>query len=76
MLLYMWMQDLSLSLLLCALGSHAFVVLDMEGVLDTGLTRLTCIVLTETAYLIWVLCCKCVVGGCESLAGLATNFLF
>lgn len=52
-----------------ALGGHTFTALDEKGDPLHGATRLARIVLTETAYLIWVLRCDRVVGGRESLPG-------
>lgn len=43
-------------------GGHAFSALDEEGELRQGPTRLARIILTETAYLIWVLRCERVIG--------------
>ncbi|EIW54950.1 RnaseH-domain-containing protein [Trametes versicolor FP-101664 SS1] len=46
-----------------ALGGHAVAALTAEGAARPGATRLARIILTETAYLIWVLRCDRVVGG-------------
>ncbi|OJT01591.1 Transposon TX1 uncharacterized 149 kDa protein [Trametes pubescens] len=52
-----------------ALGGHAFTVCNEDGTPRHGATRLARIVLTETAYLIWVLRCDRVVGERASLPG-------
>ncbi|EIW62459.1 uncharacterized protein TRAVEDRAFT_113688 [Trametes versicolor FP-101664 SS1] len=43
-------------------GGHAYTVTDENGDLCPGATRLARIVLTETAYLVWVLRCERVIG--------------
>lgn len=43
-------------------GGHAYSVSDDSGELRSGATRLARIVLTEMAYLIWVLRCERVIG--------------
>lgn len=52
-----------------ALGGHTFTALDEDGEVLHGATRLARVVLTETAYLIWVLRCDRVVGDRKPLAG-------
>ncbi len=48
-----------------ALGAHTFTVIDPNGEQRHGPTRLARLILTETAYLIWVLRCERVVGDRE-----------
>lgn len=45
-----------------ALGGHAFAAFNEKDELLHGATRLARIILTETAYLVWVLRCDRVVG--------------
>lgn len=52
-----------------ALGGHTFSVVGPDGEHKHGPTRLARLVLSETAYLIWVLRCERVVGNRAPLAG-------
>ncbi|EIW60549.1 uncharacterized protein TRAVEDRAFT_86439, partial [Trametes versicolor FP-101664 SS1] len=52
-----------------ALGAHTYSVLNADGELLHGATRLARLVLPDTAYLIWVLRCERVIGEREPLPG-------
>ncbi|EIW64978.1 uncharacterized protein TRAVEDRAFT_99153, partial [Trametes versicolor FP-101664 SS1] len=51
------------------LGGHAYVATNAKGEVLHGATRLARMVLTETAYLVWVLRCERVIGERELLPG-------